>query len=134
MVFTDRMALQTCTGSSRPRAVCADLAPAASTPKSLISGGPDALIAAEHKAAKLAAKFGEDFEAEWCLATPFILQLANGIDPTKSDPSAAPNGAAAHPPDSPSSGTPNTSHSNYSMEARNRACVLTRHVVATQAN
>jgi hypothetical protein len=45
----------------------------------ILKGGPRALIAAEHKAAKLAEKFGIELEAQWCLRTPYIEQLrANG--------------------------------------------------------
>jgi hypothetical protein len=47
----------------------------------ILAGGPRALIAAQHKAAKLSAKFGEDIEAQWCLTTPYLQQLANGVDP-----------------------------------------------------
>src|SRR5712664_2557251 len=31
----------------------------------ILAGGPSALIAAQHKAAALSAKFGEEFEAKW---------------------------------------------------------------------
>jgi hypothetical protein len=47
----------------------------------ILAGGPRALIAARHKAAKLSAKFGEDIETQWCLTTPYLQQLANGVDP-----------------------------------------------------
>lgn len=41
----------------------------------LISGGPDALIAAELEAARLSAKFGEEVIPEWCLPTKWLQQL-----------------------------------------------------------
>jgi hypothetical protein len=44
----------------------------------ILAGGPRALIAAQHKAAKMSAKFGEEFEAQWCLTTPWLQQLAEG--------------------------------------------------------
>jgi hypothetical protein len=37
---------------------------------------PRAIIAAQHEAASLSAKFGEDIEAKWCLATPWLYKLA----------------------------------------------------------
>src|ERR1700738_3372861 len=42
----------------------------------ILAGGPRALIAAEHKAGKLAKKFGIELEAQWCLSTPYIEQLS----------------------------------------------------------
>jgi hypothetical protein len=44
----------------------------------ILAGGPRALIAAQHKAAKLSKKFGEEIEAQWCLTTPWLQQLAEG--------------------------------------------------------
>lgn len=41
----------------------------------VLEGGPRALIAAEHEAARLSQKFGEEMEAKWCLATKFLLSL-----------------------------------------------------------
>lgn len=41
----------------------------------VLSGGPRALIRAEHEAARLSAKFGEEIEAQWCLATKYLLSL-----------------------------------------------------------
>jgi hypothetical protein len=41
----------------------------------ILAGGPRALIAAEHEAARLASKFGVEIEAAWCLKTPYITQL-----------------------------------------------------------
>jgi hypothetical protein len=41
----------------------------------LIYDGPDALVRATHQAAKLAAKFGEDFEAKWFLETEWLRSL-----------------------------------------------------------
>ncbi len=41
----------------------------------ILAGGPRALIAAEHKAAKLAEKFGVEIEAQWCLTTPYLTKL-----------------------------------------------------------
>jgi hypothetical protein len=41
----------------------------------ILAGGPRALIAAEHKAADLAQKFGIEIEKAWCLKTPYITQL-----------------------------------------------------------
>ncbi len=40
----------------------------------IIAGGPRALIAAEHKAAKLAQKLGVEVEARWCLTTEWLKQ------------------------------------------------------------
>jgi hypothetical protein len=42
----------------------------------VLTGGPRAMIAAHHQAAKLSKQFGEDIEAKWCLATPWLYQLA----------------------------------------------------------
>lgn len=42
----------------------------------LLAGGPRAIIAAQHEAARLSAKFGEEIETRWCLATPWLYQLA----------------------------------------------------------
>jgi hypothetical protein len=42
----------------------------------VLAGGPDALIAATHEASKLSKKFGEEIEAEWCLSTEWLKQLA----------------------------------------------------------
>jgi hypothetical protein len=42
----------------------------------ILAGGPRALIAAEHKAGKLAKKFGIELEAQWCLSTPYLEQLS----------------------------------------------------------
>lgn len=44
----------------------------------ILAGGPRALIAAEHKAAKLAKTFGIELEARWCLSTPYIEKLREG--------------------------------------------------------
>jgi hypothetical protein len=41
----------------------------------ILQGGPRAIIAAQHEAARLSAKFGEEIEAQWCLATPWLIQL-----------------------------------------------------------
>jgi hypothetical protein len=41
----------------------------------ILSGGPRALISAEHKAAKLAEKFGIEIESHWCLTTPYLTKL-----------------------------------------------------------
>jgi hypothetical protein len=41
----------------------------------VLSGGPDALIAATHEASKLSKKFGEEIEAEWCLSTKWLQGL-----------------------------------------------------------
>jgi hypothetical protein len=41
----------------------------------ILAGGPRALIAAEHKAAKLAKTFGIELESQWCLSTPYIEHL-----------------------------------------------------------
>jgi hypothetical protein len=41
----------------------------------ILSGGPRALIAAQHKAAILSKKFGEEIEAHWCLSTKWLSQL-----------------------------------------------------------
>jgi hypothetical protein len=41
----------------------------------LIAGGADELIRAHKEAARLSAKFGETFEAQWCLMTPWLRQL-----------------------------------------------------------
>jgi hypothetical protein len=41
----------------------------------VLQGGPKALIAAHHQAAKLSQKFGEEFEAEWCLSTKWLQEL-----------------------------------------------------------
>ena len=48
----------------------------------VLSGGPRALIAAEHKAAKLAQKFGIEIESQWCLTTPYLnrLEITNPRD------------------------------------------------------
>jgi hypothetical protein len=42
----------------------------------VLAGGPRAIIAAQHEAVRLSAKFGEDIEAKWCLATPWLYKLA----------------------------------------------------------
>jgi hypothetical protein len=44
--------------------------------REIIEGGPRALIAAEHKAARLAERLGIEMEAQWCLTTPYLKQLA----------------------------------------------------------
>jgi len=49
----------------------------------ILEGGPRALIAAQHKAAKLSAQFGEEFEAQWCLTTPWLQELASGRPVTR---------------------------------------------------
>lgn len=41
----------------------------------VLAGGARALISAEHEAQRLSAKFGEEIEAKWCLATPWLLSL-----------------------------------------------------------
>jgi len=41
----------------------------------ILAGGPRALIAAEHKAGKLAEKFGIEIESQWCLTTPYLNKL-----------------------------------------------------------
>jgi hypothetical protein len=43
----------------------------------VLAGGPRALIAAQHEAARLSAKFGEEIETKWCLATPWLYKLAS---------------------------------------------------------
>jgi hypothetical protein len=43
--------------------------------RAILQGGPRALIAAEHKAAKLAKEFGIELEAQWCLSTPYLERL-----------------------------------------------------------
>jgi hypothetical protein len=43
----------------------------------ILQGGPRAIIAAQHEAARLSKKFGEDIEAQWCLATPWLIQLTS---------------------------------------------------------
>ncbi|MGZ4870031.1 MAG: hypothetical protein ACXV2F_06715 [Halobacteriota archaeon] len=43
--------------------------------ESLVSGGPEALLKAEHESAKLAKRFGEEIEAEWMLQTPMLVQM-----------------------------------------------------------
>lgn len=42
----------------------------------IIAGGPRALIAAEHKAQKMAQRFGIEVESQWCLTTEWLSQLA----------------------------------------------------------
>jgi len=76
----------------------------------IIAGGPRALIAAQHKAAKLSAKFGEEFEVEWCLTTKWLQAMAGG----KSVSRIANDGY--HGKDLPSD-------SKYQMTVRNRARV-----------
>ncbi|MEY2536411.1 MAG: hypothetical protein QOG67_151 [Verrucomicrobiota bacterium] len=49
----------------------------------IIEGGPRALIAAQHKAAALSAKFGEEFEPEWCLTTKWLQEMADGKSVTR---------------------------------------------------
>jgi hypothetical protein len=44
--------------------------------REIIEGGPRALIAAEHKAARLAARLGVEMESQWCLATGYLNRLA----------------------------------------------------------
>lgn len=44
----------------------------------ILKDGPRALIAAEHKAAKLAARFGVDFESKWFLKTPWLSAIERG--------------------------------------------------------
>jgi hypothetical protein len=44
----------------------------------VIAGGPRALIAAEHQAAKLAAQFGVEFEKTWFLKTPYLAGILSG--------------------------------------------------------
>lgn len=41
----------------------------------VLEGGPRAVIRAEHEAARLSDKFGEEIEAKWCLATKWLLSL-----------------------------------------------------------
>jgi len=43
--------------------------------REIIEGGPRALIAAQHRAQSLSAKFGEEIEAHWCLTTPWLKNL-----------------------------------------------------------
>ena len=74
----------------------------------ILAGGPRALIAAQHKAAKLSAQFGEEFEAQWCLTTPWLQQLASGRPVTRK----ANDGY--HGKDLPAD-------SKYQMSVRNRA-------------
>lgn len=59
----------------------------------IIAGGPRALIAAEHKAAKLAAAFGAQFEAEWFLKTDYLRKLESGeiLVAADSDPLSLPS-------------------------------------------
>jgi hypothetical protein len=68
----------------------------------IIAGGPRALIAAQHKAAKLSAKFGEEFEPQWCLTTPYLRQLLSGVNPAVKE-------------------QPDVAIGRYSMTKRNRA-------------
>jgi hypothetical protein len=79
----------------------------------ILAGGPRALIAAQHKAAELSARFGEEFEAQWCLLTPYLQQLNKGVDP------------AAKPADSGQVALDDDHRSfdvaRYSMTERNRA-------------
>ncbi|HEV2046913.1 MAG TPA: hypothetical protein VGQ95_09980 [Chthoniobacterales bacterium] len=79
-----------------------DLGTLARYTNEIIAGGPRALIAAQHKAAKLSAKFGEEFEAQWCLTTPYLRQLLSGVDPAVK-------------------GQPDDAIGRYSMTKRNRA-------------
>jgi len=53
-----------------------DIGTATRWTQEILAGGPRALIAAEHKAAKLAKKFGIELEAQWCLSTPYLEHLA----------------------------------------------------------
>ncbi len=46
--------------------------------RDIITGGPRGIVASEHVARKLAAKFGEVFEAQWCLRTKWLEQLCVG--------------------------------------------------------
>jgi hypothetical protein len=68
----------------------------------ILAGGPRALIAAQHKAAKLSQLFGEEFESQWCLTTPYLRQLLSGADPAVK-------------------GQPDDAIGRYSMTKRNRA-------------
>src|ERR1700747_2702039 len=47
----------------------------------IIKGGPRAMIAAQHRAAQLSAKYGEEVEAMWCLTTPYLDSLKNESTP-----------------------------------------------------
>jgi hypothetical protein len=76
----------------------------------IIEGGPRALIAAQHRAAELSEKFGEEFEAQWCLITPWLKQLDESATSEKAGQSVA-------------SDPPEKSCSSYSMTTRNRARV-----------
>ena len=51
----------------------------------ILAGGPRALIAAQHKAAKLSAKFGEEFEDQWCLTTKWLRDLLKKPDGQTAD-------------------------------------------------
>lgn len=42
----------------------------------VLQGGERAVIAAHHEAARLSEKFGEEIEAKWCLATPWLYKLS----------------------------------------------------------
>jgi hypothetical protein len=44
--------------------------------REIIEGGARSMIAAEHKAARLAERLGIEIEAQWCLTTPYLKQLA----------------------------------------------------------
>lgn len=78
--------------SSPPKAKCSDCGhiygiatiPPADEPspgtltlqtEAMIRGGADELIRAHREAARLSAKFGETFEPQWCLMTPWLRQL-----------------------------------------------------------
>jgi hypothetical protein len=74
----------------------------------ILAGGPRALTAAQHKAAILSEKFGEEFESQWCLTTPWLQQLASGRPVTRK----ANDGY--HGKDLPAD-------SKYQMSVRNRA-------------
>lgn len=66
----------------------------------IIQGGPRAAINAEHEAARLSAKFGEEIEAKWCLATPWLIKMAKG-DYTPMSPTIATGNTPLTPQNDP---------------------------------
>jgi ribosomal protein L37AE/L43A len=47
----------------------------------ILEGGERGVIAAEHEATRLSEKFGEEIEAEWCLATTWLKSLTDSTRP-----------------------------------------------------
>lgn len=62
-----------------PRPTSREMGTAHLYTEAILSGGARALIAAEHEAQRLSAKFGEEIEAQWCLATPWLLSLDRNV-------------------------------------------------------